>query len=269
MSNFRRSKHVISKTRKGCMFGLACLILLSLMAITPSKAQQITGSIVGTVNDQQGAVVPRATIKATNGATGFSRTTTANGYGGYSIDYLPVGTYTLEVNADGFKRFVQKNIVLSVDQTLTIPIALAIGTETQTITVTEAPPVVNTTSAELGRTILPDEIIGLPLVNRNAYAELSLTPGVQCQQRQRAKQPQRHAELCHRPALHGSQVNGSIDGGNPEVAFYLDGGMQHDRHPQLRQPVAEPRRAGRVPRRDQRLFGPIRPHVRRSGYCCH
>ena len=225
MSNFRRSQFVKSKARSGRLFELACLILLSLMAVTPSMAQQITGSIVGTVNDQQGAVVSRATIKATNGATGFSRTTTANGYGEYSIDYLPVGTYTLEVSAEGFKKFIQQNVVLSVDQTLTIPIALAIGTETQTITVTEAPPVVNTTSAELGRTILPDEIIGLPLVNRNAYAELSLTPGVQSNSASAQSNPSGTPNFVIGNPSTQVVVNGGIDGGTPLVAYYLDGGI--------------------------------------------
>ena len=55
---------------------------------------------------------------------------------------------------------------------------LEVGAQTQTVTVTEAPPLVNTTDAELGRTISPAEITGMPLVNRNAYAMLSLTPGV-------------------------------------------------------------------------------------------
>ena len=140
--------------------------------------QQTTGSIVGTVKDQQGAVVTTATVKATNVDTGYSRSAPANGYGEYRIDYLPVGAYTVEVTAPGFERFVQKNLALDVDQTLTVDMTMAVGAASQTVTVTEAPPVVNTADAVLGRTIEPNEIIGLPLVNRNIYSELSLTPGV-------------------------------------------------------------------------------------------
>ena len=84
----------------------------------------------------KGAVISGATVKATNTETAFSRTVIANGYGQYRIDYLPVGTYTLEVNANGFRRYVQKNIALTVDQTQTVPVSLSVGTETQTITVT-------------------------------------------------------------------------------------------------------------------------------------
>ncbi len=131
--------------------------------------QQTTGSIVGTVKDQQGAVVNTATVKATNVDTGFSRSAPANGYGEYRIDYLPVGKYTVEATAPSFERFVQQNIALDVDQELTVEITLSVGAQTQTVTVTEAPPLVNTSDAVLGGTFEPDEIVGLPLVNRNIY----------------------------------------------------------------------------------------------------
>src|SRR6185437_12720821 len=154
-------------------------ILGLLLAFTLAAAgQQITGSIVGTVKDQQGAVVNTATILARNVDTGFSRSAPCNGYGEFRIDYLPVGHYTVQVDASGFKRFVQQNVVVAVDQTQTLEVQLEVGAESQTVTVSEAPPLVDTTTAELGRTVQPAEIIGLPLVNRNAYAELSLTPGV-------------------------------------------------------------------------------------------
>ncbi len=71
---------------------------------------------------------------------------------------------------------MQKNIAVTVDVTDTLEVALEVGEQTQTVTVTEAPPLVETSTAELGRTIQAAEIVGLPLVNRNAYAELSLTP---------------------------------------------------------------------------------------------
>ncbi|MGA3133816.1 MAG: carboxypeptidase-like regulatory domain-containing protein [Terracidiphilus sp.] len=187
--------------------------------------QQITGSIVGTVKDQQGAVVNTAAVKATNTDTGFSRSVPTNGYGEFRIDYLPVGNYTVEVEAANFKTFVQKNVVLTVDQTQTLGVSLEIGAETQTVTVTEAPPLVNTSTAELGRTISPAEIIGLPLVNRNAYAELSLTPGVMANSSSQQSNPSGTPNFVIGLPSTDVQVNGSIDGGNPEVSFYLDGGL--------------------------------------------
>ena len=116
--------------------------------------QQTTGSIVGTVKDQQGAVVNTANVTATNLDTGFSRSAPANSYGEYRIDYLPVGRYTLEAKAPNFERFVQQNLALDVDQTLAVEINLVVGAQTLTVTVTEAPPLVNTSDAVLGLSLI-------------------------------------------------------------------------------------------------------------------
>ena len=98
------------------------LLVIVAGASLPAFSQQITGSIVGTVKDPQGAVVSSANVKATNTNTGFARTVPTNGYGEFRIDYLPVGNYTVEVSAPNFKKFVQKNIVLTVDQTQTLEV---------------------------------------------------------------------------------------------------------------------------------------------------
>ena len=221
MNTGKYARHILASTGMR-VFAMFVLILGgSLMA----WSQQITGSIVGTVNDQQGAVVNTANVRATNTETGFSRSAPANGYGEYRIDYLPVGIYTVEVTASGFQRFVQKNIVLTVDQTQTVNATLQVGAQTQTVTVTEAPPTVDTSDAELGRTISPAEITGLPLVNRNAYAELSLTPGVMANSMSQQSNPSGTPDFVIGLPSTDVQVNGSIDGGNPEVSFYLDGGL--------------------------------------------
>ncbi len=200
------------------------LVALLLCAGVGVFAQQITGVIVGTVKDAQGAVINTATVHATNVDTGFSRSAPANGYGEFRIDYLPVGTYTVQVDAAGFKRFIQQNMVVTVDQTQTLPVVLEVGAQSQTITVTEAPPLVNTANAELGTTIEQSEVIGLPLVNRNAYAELSLTPGVMNNSASQQSNPSGTPNFTIGLPSADVQINGSIDGGNPEVSFYLDGG---------------------------------------------
>jgi len=209
-------------TRAGMQFLTVLALIFGLSAI--AYGQQTTGSIVGTVKDQQGAVVNTATVKATNLDTGYSRSTPANGYGEYRIDYLPVGRYAIEAKAPGFERFVQQNVALDVDQTQTVEIKLTVGAQTQTITVTEAPPLVNTSDAVLGRTIEPDEIVGLPLVNRNVYAELSLTPGVMANNQSTTANSAGTPQFATGLPITDIQINGSIDGGSPEVAFYLDGG---------------------------------------------
>ncbi len=101
---------------------------------------------------------------------------------------------------------------------------MTVGVQSQTVTVTSAPPPVNTSDAVLGRTIEPDEIIGLPLVNRNVYAELSLTPGVMANSMSPTTNPAGTPNMTVGLPSEAIQVNGSLDSGNGTVAFYLDGG---------------------------------------------
>jgi len=226
MTNIGRSQYRLRRpTQHGTLAAALVAFVALVSAVLPCQAQQITGSIAGTVKDSSGALVSAAIIKATNNATGFSRSGATNPYGEFRIDYLPVGTYTVQVKASGFKTFVQSNIALTVDQVQVVDIALTVGAQTQVVTVTAAPPIVNTTSAELGRTIEPAEIVGLPLVNRNAYAELSLTPGVQANSFSPSSNPNGTPNFVIGLPSADVQVNGSIDGGNPEVSFYLDGGI--------------------------------------------
>ena len=208
---------------------LALSFAIGLVALS-ARAQQITGSIVGTVTDSSGAVIPAAAVNATNVDTGLSRAATTGNDGAYRIGYLPVGNYNVSVDASGFKRFVQQNVVLAVDQTQTLNLALAVGVSTETVTVAATPPLVDTATAVLGRTVQAAEIIGLPLVNRNAYAELSLTPGVQSNSASGATNSSNsnpNGTPNYQIGVPSTQVvvNGGIDGGVPMVSFYLDGGI--------------------------------------------
>ena len=190
-----------------------------------AHGQSITGTLVGTVTDQQGAVVPSAEITATNVDTGITHVATSNAQGEYRIEYLKVGNYTVEVKVKGFKSFLQKNVVLAVDQTQRVDTPLQLGAVEDTVTVTEAPALVNTTTAELGRTIEPAEIVGLPLVNRNAYAELSLTAGVQSNSASAQSNPSGTPNFQVGVPSTQVVVNGGIDGGVPMVSYFLDGGI--------------------------------------------
>jgi hypothetical protein len=200
---------------------LAVLLLASLASL---HAQSTTGSIAGTVKDPTGAMVNTASVKATNLDTGYSRVVPTNSYGEYRIELLPVGKYSVEVTAAGFERFVQQSLYLNVDQTLSLDVAMTVGVQSQSVTVTTAPPLVNTSDAVLGRTFGPSEIIGLPLVNRNVYAELSLTPGVMANSMSPTTNPTGTPNMTVGLASADVQVNGSLDSGNGTVAFYLDGG---------------------------------------------
>ncbi len=208
--------------RKGAQAVLALFFVIT--GSIAAFGQQTTGTIVGTVKDPQGAVVNTATVKATNVDTGYSRSAPANGFGEYRIDYLPVGKYSVEATAAGFERFLQKNVSLDVDQELTVDITLAVGAQSQTVTVTEAPPSVNTSDPVLGVTLEPNDIISLPMVNRNIYSEVSLTPGVMANNNSSTANPTGNPTFATGLYVEDVQINGSIDGGNAAVGFYLDGG---------------------------------------------
>jgi putative hemolysin len=198
------------------------VVALLIACVSSSTAQQITGSITGSVKDDTGAVVPNADVKATNVATGFTREAKTESDGTYNIQYLPVGGYTVTVESPGFKKFVQQNMVITVDQTQALNVTLAAGAENQTVEVTTAPPLVNTSTSELGRTVSPEEINNLPLTTRTAYAEMSLTPGVQSNS---ASNSQNTPNFVIGVPSTQVIINGGVDGGVPMVSFYLDGGI--------------------------------------------
>ena len=207
---------------------LACFCALIAFLCTGNHiatAQQITGSIVGTVKDGQGAIVPAATIEARNAETGFKRTLTVSSAGDFNLQYLPVGKYIVEVNATGFKKFLQQNVVITLDQAQTLNVVLSVGAQDQSVVVTDAPPPTNTTTSELGRTVEPAEILGLPLVNRNAYAEISLTPGVQANSASSSTNSTGSPNFVVGAPSTQVQINGGIDAGVPTVSYYLDGGL--------------------------------------------
>lgn len=177
-------------------------------------AQTTTATIVGTITDPSNAAVPGAQVLATNIATGFARSVQSNGEGEYRIEFLPVGEYVLEAGARGFTKVVQKNIVLQVDQVARVDVSLPLGEAAQSVEVTGAPALVNTTNVELGRTVENAEIVDLPIVNRNVYTLLDLTPGVQRND---------NSIVLGYPEQR-TLINGGVDGGAGSVNYYLDGG---------------------------------------------
>jgi hypothetical protein len=200
-------------------------IALMLGISTIVFGQSIAGTLAGTVTDPQGNVVPFATVNATNVDTGVARTSTANARGEYRIEYLSVGIYTVEIKAKGFKTFLQTGVVLLLDQTQRVDVPLTLGEAQETVTVNAAPPLVDTTTAELGRTMDSDEIVGMPLVNRNAYAELSLTAGVQSNSASAQSNPSGTPNFQIGEPATEVIINGGIDAGVPMVSYYLDGGI--------------------------------------------
>jgi hypothetical protein len=137
----------------------ACLALL-----TPriSHAQASAG-ITGTVTDPSGAVVPNAQVTITNEGTSVSSHTVTGSAGTYSFKGLTPGKYTVSVEAQGFKKGVQKSVNVEVSTTPTIDVQLSTGAAAETVQVTADQIALNTTQPELGSTIEPVVVAALPV----------------------------------------------------------------------------------------------------------
>src|SRR3954466_10274759 len=109
--------------------------LLSVLSAAPLMAQSATGSIFGVVTDSSGAVIAGAGVKATNLATNVSRNGNSAEDGSYSLTFLPLGSYRVEVTAANFKKFEQTGIVLEIDRSAKINPVLQLGTVTETVAV--------------------------------------------------------------------------------------------------------------------------------------
>ena len=99
------------------------------------SAQETTASVRGTVLDPSGARVPSATVSAIQAETGFTRTGASDADGNYLLVLLPIGHYRLEVTAQGFRKYVQDGISLSVNQVAQVPVRLEVGLPQQTVQV--------------------------------------------------------------------------------------------------------------------------------------
>ena len=155
---------------------LVCLIVV--FAGANVFAQQITGSIRGTVSDPSGAVVNAAAVTANQTETGLTRTAMTDRTGAYVLLELPVGHYQLQVEAKGFQKYVQQGIILNVNETATIPVRLAVGAQTQQVDVMADAQLIQGTVTSLGKTVSEREVLDLPLNGRNFTQLGLLQPGV-------------------------------------------------------------------------------------------
>src|SRR5271163_214151 len=136
------------------------------------------GSISGTVKDSSGAVVPKATVTATDTNTGIRQTTTTDSKGFYSFPSLPVGLYDLEFNGGGFRPYRRTAIVIDTNSDLIVDAALEIGGRTDVVTVTDTQVHVETASSQMGEVITAAQMTAVPLNGRSYTDLLALQPGV-------------------------------------------------------------------------------------------
>lgn len=163
---------------KGALKTFAVAMLLLAFGLT-ATAQTSKGFIVGTVVDQNGAVVANAAIKATNIATGTSRSTVTTEEGKYRLDAVDPGTYTIEVTATGFAPITRDNVVVAATQTADISIQLSVGATTATVDVSGSTGVeLQTTDGTRSNTLDQRQITELPVAGLNPVDLVYTLPGV-------------------------------------------------------------------------------------------
>ncbi|WP_245536099.1 TonB-dependent receptor [Terriglobus roseus] len=141
------------------------------------QAQTTTGSVSGTVQDASGAVVPNAVVAAINADTGVRTEATTNGAGVYSIRFLPIGRYKVEVNASSFATFATPVFQLEINQSAKIDAKLSVNSITTVDVEASAAPILNTSDGAIGLSLSEKQISTIPLNGRNFSSLTLFQPG--------------------------------------------------------------------------------------------
>jgi hypothetical protein len=157
-------------------------IVLLFVLLATAVAQGTSSRVTGTVLDQAGAAVPGATVTLTNEATKVSFNTDTSGSGTYVFDSVQVGTYSVTIEKQGFKKFVSTGNQINVNQPATVDVTLEVGGVSDVVTVQAAAELVQTSSSgNFGNTVEQRALEALPIVGtrgRNPLQFVSLEPGV-------------------------------------------------------------------------------------------
>ena len=172
--------HVLSVSERArfttCAKVLASIVGILLVSIS-LFAQSNQGRILGSVRDASGGTIAGATVTVTDVLKGVSRTLTTDEAGEYAAPNLDPSTYSVRVEFKGFKTYDRQGLVIAVGQEAKVDVTMQTGEQNQTVTVTEAVPLVETTSATLTGNIESEKIADLPLNGRNFVNLLTLRPG--------------------------------------------------------------------------------------------
>jgi hypothetical protein len=154
------------------------LLLLSYITATPLLAQEMRATLSGTVTDPSGASVPNATVTLLNIKTNVSASAKSNSDGQYRFLFIDPGSYTLSADAEGFSRYLESNIILTVSQASTVDIKMTVGSASQTVSVTAEQPLLETEKSDRGLVLGTRSLEELPIGVRNPIVLTEITPGV-------------------------------------------------------------------------------------------
>lgn len=217
MKNHTRLSRPVSTAKIAVSALLA--VLLTIVA-APAGAQQITGSLTGTVQDSTGAVIPGAQITLTNDATGTAARSETNAQGYFTIAGVFAGTYTLRVEAEGFSVLERTNVVFRPgDKRNLSDLVMQIGATTETVTVTGVMDTVTPVdSGEQSTTITAEQLQDLAVVGRSAAEFIKIIPGM----------APTGSGLVNEPGFNGENIgiNGNGDGGRQSALGYFSANGQ-------------------------------------------
>ena len=152
--------------------------LLGLGMAHPFLGQAVSGTLLGTVTDQTGASIANASVKVTETSTAALHESVTNESGNYTVPDLPPGTYTITIEAAGFKKVAQQNIDLLSNTSTRVDLKLEPGSVSETVVVNTAPPLLQTDRADISTKLEAQQVVDMPLgANRNFQSLLNVVPG--------------------------------------------------------------------------------------------
>ena len=175
---FTRSPRSFTESWISKLAGLGLLGVLAMILALPGLAQVSTATLNGTVQDNTGAVISGAKVAAIQTQTNFATETVSGPDGSFRLPSIPVGPYVLRVTKEGFSKYEQAGIVLTVGQVATLQISMSVGAQTQDVVVTAEAPAVESTNSTIQTVVEENVVSNLPLNGRNPAALMYTAAGI-------------------------------------------------------------------------------------------
>jgi hypothetical protein len=212
----------------------AAIILTALWLGVPAFSQYTTSTLGITVLDPSGAAVSDAKLTVRNLDTGLQKESSSGTAGAFTFTALPVGNYEVIVEKQGFSKFVQTGITLTVDQTVNIPVRLRVGSVQEQVTVTGDADLVNTESGTVGQLINSKKIVDLPLDGRQPQALLFLAAGT-------VNETGNYCLVNCQGGVYPGEQDANVNGAGPRgVNYEMDGGGHNDTYLNANLPFPNP-----------------------------
>lgn len=163
---------------KGTAFGCGALACVVLLLTTMAYSQEFRGTILGRVTDQKKGVIPGATVTVTNENTNISASTITADDGGYTVQFLTPGTYRVEVEIPGFKKYSRSGVSVAVGQRATVDVVLEVGQVQEVVNVTANASLLESATGGMGQVVDRQKVESLPLNGRMVFMMNRLSVGV-------------------------------------------------------------------------------------------